>query len=380
MLRAKGVAVAEIARRLGVDRRTVQDYLADSRWRTARRSSGSQKELVEAGLAYLVCFGVAPSARNWNAALARRDGTMTFLRHRLGWIAEADAYEPQPRVRGWPSPALVARTFGGFPTFLRAVQRERVRREREDRPYLPVPLPAEHVALVRAAAFCRDVGGAEWVRATLDTFGPAAAERRPHVDDLPPGVPPGILTLDGSSVAMPPITERSHLAVIGCHGTGRTSLLSSIAVADAADASCSVVVLERGQTIAGVLAHAGVELERAPWAAGRSTRSAPPAAGWDGTPDTSARRNALALVARLARNEPNPLSLIVDDADDVLEQVAESAEGAASNLVVHAAWNPTGSEVDERLLDALPSFTVFRLDNWRAAQMASRRLNEAYGR
>jgi hypothetical protein len=380
MLRAKGVAVAEIARRLGIDRRTVQDYLADGRWRTSRRSGGSQEELVEAGLAYMVCFGVAPSARNWNAALARRDGTMTFLRHRLGWVAEADAYEPQPRVHGWPSPALVARTFGSFPAFLRAVQRERARRERENRSYLPVPLPAEHVALVRTDAFCRDVGGAEWVRETLNTFGPAAAERRPHLDDLPPGVPPAIGTLNGSGVAMPPIAERSHLAIIGCHGTGRTSLLSSIAVADAADASCSLAVLERGQTIAGVLAHAGVELEGAPWAEMRRTRSAPPSAGWDGTPDTSARLDALALVAQLARNEPNPLSLIVDDADDVLEQVAEIAEGAASNLVVHAAWNPTGSEVDERLLDALPSLTVFRLDNWTAAEMASRRLNETYGR
>lgn len=327
-----------------------------------------------------MCFGVAPSARNWNATLARRDGTTTFLRHRLGWVAEADAYESQPRVRGWPSPALVARTFGGFPAFLRSVQRERARRERESRSYLPVPVPAEHVALVRTEAFCRDVGGAEWVKATLDTFGPAAAERRPHVDDLPPGVPPGVLTLDGSSVAMPPIAERGHLAVIGCHGTGRTSLLSSIAVADAADASCSVVVLERGQTIAGVLAHAGVDVECAPWADGRSTRSAPPAAGWDGTPGASARLDALTLVAQLARNEPNPLSLIVDDAEDVLEQIADIAEGGTSNLIVHAAWNPTGSEVDERLLDALPSFTVFRLDNWRAAEMASRRLNEAYGR
>jgi hypothetical protein len=378
-LRDQGIAVNEIARRLDVDRRTVQGYLSVDGARVSKRKPGRRDELLEAGLAYLACFGTAPTARSWNTTHARRDGAQTYARNLLGWIAQADADADPPAIRRWPSPGSVARTFGSFAEFAKALQREVVRRERAGTPYAPVPLPDDHVSTVSLDATCREQWGPEYPGAVLEHFGGGLLDGRVEAGELAPGAQMAVGSIDGAPIQLPRLEERDGVAVLGSPGVGKSSLLLRIALSDAVSAPGRVTVLESEATLGPRLLAMGVDMVPGPWSEAREDAASPssPAFAWTGPGETAgARAGAIAVVAEAAAGADRRMSLIVDDADDVLETLAEVAELKLENLAIHAAWMPTGSAVDQRLLLALPTFFAFRVEHYGGAKLVVDRFNE----
>lgn len=372
----------EIARRLEIDRRTVQDYLSDAVVvRISARRPGAADELLEAGLAYLTSFETAPSSRNWNATHARRDGPETYARSLLGWVAQADADVDPPVIRRWPSPGTVARTFGSFPAFVSALQREVVRRERAGTPYVPVPLPTEHVSTVSIEAMCRERWGPEYPGAVLEQLGGGLPDARVEAGELSGDEQLAVGSIDGAPFQLPRLEHRQGVAVLGSPGVGKTSVLLRIAISDAIAAPGRVAVVESDGILgAGMFA---MEARRLPWpgpgAWAGPEQPGPPAFAWAGAGEGAAvRAAAIHTVAKLADRTKQRMSLVVDDADDVLEALVEVAERRLENLVIHAAWMPTGTETDKRLLAALPSFFAFRIENYLGAKLVVDHFKELY--
>lgn len=274
----------------------------------------------------------------------------------------------------------MARTFGSFGAFVKALQREVVQRDRAGSPYVPVPLPVDHISVVSLDASCREQWGPEYPGAVLEQFGGGLGDTRVEASELSPDERMAVGAIDGAPIQLPELDERDGVAVLGSAGVGKSSMLLRIALDDAVAAPGRVTVLERKPIIGPRLLAMGLRKSPAPWSEGWCAGgSAVPAFSWGGPGESpSARAGGIAAVARAACESSRRISLIVDDANDVLETLAEVAELELENLVIHAAWEPTGSQLDERLLDALPTFLVARVEHYGGAKLITDRLNERY--
>jgi hypothetical protein len=228
------------------------------------------------------------------------------------------------------------------------LQRELTRRGVSADKYEPVFPEADRLAYANLQAHVRACGGRK-VRVPRELIVGASEHA---VGD----------TYDGP-VTVPSPKLRRGLAIVGGRGVGKTSLLARVAWGDALDASVAVVTLETRPAPIGARFS-----PTHPCAIPDGVRSGERMAIVSDDPST--RELAVASAAYAAAALKRPVSLIVDDAGDLLRALILVYD--VDGLHVSAAWNPQARDADVTLFGLLESKMLFRLDDLDTAERLGR--------
>lgn len=95
--------------------------------------------------------------------------------------------------------------------------------------------------------------------------------------------------------------------------------------------------------------------------------------------DPALRAREIAAVARVARRGADrPISLIVDDGQNVLPTVLDVALHLPRDLALAVAWTPLGVADDATLVRHAATLLLFRQDSVGMANVLSSKLNERH--
>ena len=321
----KGVPVRQTARNLGVEPVTVRDY---RRKRPASpRTPMSRDLLLEAGWAYFLRFDQLPTAEMWNATQARQRGGWWWRYFREGWGPVADG-----PWRSWPQAQDVTSTFGSWSEFRAELKRTL---KQCDPPYEPRPVPRDRESLAALESWCRS----QYPKGAKTQVPPWLLLSSPQVS-LCEGQQPAVMSTPAGPIGIPGALERGTTAVAGVAGTGRSSVLERIVATDVFECGASVVVVERADkpSIGGDLP-ATLDFDMVELVLGGNSvvvRSN----------DWFTRGMAIYMAAEAAITTGRHVSLIVDDGDDVIGDLARLLDPRPSRLHVTVAWRPKDDPVD----------------------------------
>lgn len=327
---AAGVPKRRIARDLGTSARTVGRWVQPSEGepRRKRREPDPASVLLEAALAWVTRFGFHPNSVTWNATRAWKLGPDAWRRHLEGWGPRSAT-----TWRSWPQPNDVTQRIGSWKAFHKCLDKEvRGRRDGDD-PYKPRPVPPRQAQFATLAAYAREVIGTPRDASVGDAITPRF-----------PVSPAGLVDLRGDQIGQ-------GVAIVGDPGTGRSSVLAGVVELDRV--RCPPVVLvqraDKPLVAPGLPNSDLVDLEDAiQLGCGAIVRS----------DDPDVRLMAIGAAADASRNLHRDVCLAVDDADDLIANLANFMvfRPLTANMVV--AWAPQRTEVDGFVWATLESRAV----------------------
>lgn len=303
-LHAEGIPKAQIARQTRVPRSTVRDLVDDRPPR--ERPIPSEKFLLDVAVEYFVRFGVLPYSTALNPTRAGdKLGGTAWRRCLEGRVDRTGEWRP------WPQEHDYTRRFGSWENARVAILAELDRRRIEHDPYVARPIADDRR---RYAALCGH---------SLDVLRQGVVAR----PALEPRFPP--------SMQLDTARKRGALGAIGEPGRGLSSILAYVAQRDLLDPTVVTVVIQRPDkpSIAeGLWPTNMVDL---------------PCLIADGIPayvesgDQDVRMVAISAAAQASIDSARDVSLIVDDAEDVVECLATLLYTRdAPRTHISAAWTP----------------------------------------
>jgi hypothetical protein len=323
-LRDKNMSTRAISAHTGIPRSTVKDILNGSR----ESALPPADLLTDAAIDYFIRFGEWPTSVTLNASKAAARGGVTWRRHLEGWV------DRQGRWRAWPQPHDMTRRHGSWDDAYPAFRTELARqRERAD-PWIPRPIPNRKRIAAAVSGYSLDV----------------LRQRKEGSRVEPEAAADAVPVWRGVPAPMPPARERQGLAVIGDHGPTRRRMLAHAVKQDLACPRLAVVVLQfpgrpsvaHGLPVSGVIDIEGVV------AAGLG------AAVESDDPDV--RAAAIAAAADASWTTGRDVSLLIDDAGDVIEPLIRILlPNDTPRLHVSAAWAPRREAADLTLWVMLKS-------------------------
>lgn len=314
-LRRENMSTRAISARTGIPRSTVKDILNGA----LERRLPPADLLTDAAIDYFMRFGEWPTSVTLNASKAAGRGGAIWRRHLAGWV------DRQGRWRPWPQPHDLTRRFDSWAEAHAAFRRKLKRqRERAD-PWIPHPIPADKRLAAAVSGYSLDV----------------LRERKEGSRVEPEAVADAVPVLRGAPAPMPPARKRRGLAVIGDHGTARRRMLAHVVKQDLACPRLAVVVLQfpgrpsvaHGLPVSGIIDLAGVV------AAGLGAVIV--------SDDPDVRAAAIAAAADASLKTGRDVSLLVDDAEDMIEPLIRILlPNDTPQLHVSAAWAPRRKPAD----------------------------------
>ena len=316
---AAGASIRETARDLGVTPATVRGYLRERAPKPARIPM-ARELLLDAGWAYRSRFGLLPTAATWNATDAREQGAWCWRRFREGWGPVGG------RWGSWPQPQDVTLVFGSWPEFHVALQTEFALLPK---PYNARAVPPGRRSTAALEAFCLD----QWPKRSKIQVPEWLLLPEPSLSLGPRRRPPVMKTVAGP-IGIPGPIARRDTAVVAVGGTGRSSVLERLAATDVSEQNVAVVVVERvdkpsiGGGLATVLNVDMAELAtRGDAVVLRSN-------------DKATRVMAIIDAADACLDTGCHISLIIDDAEDVIDALAYLLRAKPPTLHLSVAWTP----------------------------------------
>ncbi len=314
-LRGDGMSTRAISARTGIPRSTVKDILNGSRERTLPPAD----LLTDAAIDYLMRFGEWPTSVTLNASKAADRGGATWRRHREGWVDDQGIW------RAWPQPHDMTRRHGSWAEAYAVFRRELARQREQADPWTHHPIPADKRLVAAVSGYSLDV----------------LRQRKEGSRVEPEATADAVPFWRGAPAPMPPARERRGLAVIGDHGAGRRPMLAHAVKQDLACPRLAVIVLQcpgrpsvaHGLPLSGIIDLEGVV------AAGLGAVIE--------SDDPDVRAAAIAAVADASLTTGRDVSLLIDDAGDVIEPLIRILlPNDTPRLHVSAAWAPRREAAD----------------------------------
>lgn len=314
-----GESIRATARNLGVTPATVRGYVRDRASKPARTPM-ARELLLDAGWAYRSRFGLLPTAATWNATDAREQGAWCWQCFREGWGPVGG------RWGSWPQPQDVTLVFGSWPEFHVALQTEF---RLLPKPYEPRAVPPGRLSTATLEAFCLD----RWPEGSKTQVPEWLLLPEPWLSLEPGRRPPVMMTVAGP-IGIPGPIDRGDTSVVGVCGTGRSSVLQRLVATDVGLQNTAVVVVERVDkpSIGGGLATA-LSIDMAELA----TRGD---AVIVRSNDEATRAMAIIYAAHACLDTGRHVSLIIDDAEDVIDALAYLLRLKPPTLHLSVAWRP----------------------------------------
>lgn len=186
----------------------------------------------------------------------------------------------------------------------------------------------------------------------------------------------------GQVMAVPgPLDRAGGFALVGDPESGRTNALLHFLLRDCRDDNVAVALFERAE---GLLADAVNDLDE-PDFISSTTSSGGITKGLEirhqlavRTDDKVKRKKLLECVIDFAKSHPSdgPISLIVDDADQLVPELAKMLADRPTNLWPTIVWQVTGSKADKVLLGHLEGLMIFRVNDMKAAVFVADMAND----
>ncbi|MDX6690528.1 MAG: hypothetical protein QOG15_1985 [Solirubrobacteraceae bacterium] len=337
---------AAISRETGVARTTVRDNLEPKRPRTARFLL-PQPALLDIAVEWTLRSGDMPNSVTMNKTKASLiDGSAWRL-----------CIEGRVNARGdwehWPQAHDFTRSFRSWDLAHLAIGKEIERRRVEGDPYVPTPIPADKR---REAALC----GHTW----------DVLNQRPASGDAARSIELRYLMSADGYVRIPSAPDRGGLLIIGDAGTGRTTLLAQAVAVDLLEPSLTVVELTRvgkPRLADGLQQSHLIDLRDLIFAGVHA---------YIQSDDRDVRACVIAVAAQAALDSGRHVSLVVDDADDVIEELTQlSRIKDASSTHISAAWAPRSDKYQLGLWLTHSTRCMFRISDPATAELFCRALN-----
>ena len=327
-LHADRVPKREIARHVGRDPATIRRWLRPDRprCRGKPRTPALRAHLIDAGLAWDKRVGALPNSSSWHATRAQRKGGAEYQRFLEGWGPPG-----QRAWRSWPQPHDVNRRFKSWATFKRVLEDELERRRIEAEPYRPRHPPADRVRFAAILTYSASV---------LELARNPGRVIRVSIEPEFIQTPEGYLDLRAD-------TDRRDVAIVGEPGTGRSAILAGVVALDRFREQRVVVVQrERAALIAsGLPMSALTDLKEAV----RFERGAVVCSD-----DPEVRMIAVEVAVRVSVELDRHVCIAVDDADDLVVNLARMMRHKPATAHVAVVWTPQLSETDVFLWVAQP--------------------------
>lgn len=331
-----GVPKREIARSLRTSARTVGRWVQPPNDPSPPRPSRQPEPaavLLEAALAWVMRFDAEPNSVTWNATRAWTRGPDAWQRHLEGWGPRGTT-----AWRCWPQAHDVTKQFGSWNTFHKQLDHALRRRRNQDDAYRPRPVPPQVARFAALAAYARGVIGQP-----RDTS---------HGDAITPRFvisTTGLLDLRGD-----PIVE--GVAIVGDPGTGRSSLLAGVVELDRVRYPPVVLVQRADKPLvaAGLPNSDLMDLEEAiQLGCGAIVRS----------DDPDVRLMAIAAAADASANLRRDVCIAIDDADDLMANLANLMVYRPLTAHMAIAWSPRDTQVDAFVWAGLPSRAITTIND-----------------
>ena len=306
-MHADEIPKARIARELSVPRTTARDII-DPRPRR-ERPIPTEEYLLDAAVQFVARFGRLPYSTALNPTRAANLGGDAWARCLEGYVDDTGQWRP------WPQEYDYTRRFGSWDEATDKIEGELERLGIEQVPYLARPIPVDKR---RYAALC---GYSLHVLRGGVVARPALAPR------FQP------------SIRLASARERGGFGVIGDPGRGLSSILAYVVLHDLLDPTVVTVVIQRPDKPSIVEDLWPTDMVDLPAliANGIST--------YVESADRDVRMVAIATAAQASIDTGRDVSLIIDDAGDVVQDLAMLLYFEdAPRLHISAAWNPINDE------------------------------------
>ena len=297
-----------IARELGVPRTTVRDII-DPRPRR-ERPIPTEQHLLDAAVEFFVRFGCLPYSTALNPTRAADSlGGDAWARCLEGYVDDTGQW------RAWPQEHDYTRRFGSWAEAKVRIQVELDRLGIEHDPDVARPIPDDKRRYAALCGYSLHVlrGGVVARPALKPRFSP--------------------------SLRLASARERGGLGVIGDPGRGLSSIFAYVVLHDLLDPTVVTVVIQRPDKpsiVEGLWPTDMVDLPDL-IANGIST--------YVESADRDVRKFAIATAAQASIDTGRDVSLIIDDAGDVVQDLAKLLYFEdAPRLHISAAWNPVNDE------------------------------------
>jgi hypothetical protein len=314
-MHADEIPKARIARELSVPRTTVRDII-DARPRR-ERPIPTEEYLLDAAVQFVARFDCLPYSTALNPTRAANLGGDAWARCLEGYVDDTGQWRP------WPQEYDYTRRFGSWDEATDKIEGERERLGIEQIPYLARPIPDDKR---RYAALCgyslRVLRGGVVARPALE-----------------PRFPP--------SIRLASARKRGGLGVIGDPGRGLSSILAYVVLHDLLDPTVVTVVIQRPDKPSIVEDLWPTDMVDLPAliANGIST--------YVESADRDVRMAAIGTAAQASIDTGRDVSLIIDDAEDVVDLLAILlCIGDAPRLHISAGWHPRADGVAHRTVPA----------------------------
>ena len=301
-------------------RTTVRDII-DPRPRR-ERPIPTEQYLLDAAVEFFVRFGCLPNSTALNPTRAADNlGGDAWARCLEGYVDATGKWRP------WPQEHDYTRRFGSWAEAKVRIEAELDRLGIEHDPYVARPIPDDK----RRYAARPIPEDKRWYAALCGYSLHALRGGVVARPALEPRFPP--------SIRLAPARKRGGLGVIGDPGRGLSSILAYVVLHDLLDPTVVTVVIQRPDKpsiVADLWPTHMVDLPDL-IANGIST--------YVESADRDVRMVAIATAAQASIDTGRDVSLIIDDAEDVVDHLAMLlCIGDAPRLHISAAWNPRNDE------------------------------------